>query len=130
MDIQNTMVTVMVCLGLIIAIQAVTGAVIRHIRQNGRRRFHGRKAEGERVKMKTMDLILAIMGAFLLAFIVAMIAVFVVCGAIPDSLVNGVFLLCGGECGVMGWIKNNKERSQLRKWELEDRKILGGTNHE
>lgn len=72
-----------------------------------------------------MDRILLLLGLFLLAFIVTMIVVFVFCGSVPDSLIAGVFALCGGECGVMGWIKNRKEQLQSRKWELEDRKNLG-----
>lgn len=77
-------------------------------------------------KAGMMDRILLVIGLFLLAFIVAMIVVFICCGGIPDTLVTGVFAICGGECGVMGWIKNRKEQVQSRQWELEDRKNLGG----
>ena len=73
-------------------------------------------------KIKTMDLILIIIGIFMLIFIGVMIYIFVVCGSVPDSLVAGVFALSGGECGIMGWIKTSKERYQDRQWELEDRK--------
>lgn len=81
-------------------------------------------------KAGMMDRILLVLAIFLLAFVIAMIAVFVCCGSVPDSLVTGVFALCGGECGVMGWIKNRKEQVQSRKWELEDRKNLGGGNND
>ena len=70
----------------------------------------------------TMNIILAVMGAFLLAFIIVMVVIFMRMGSTPDTLIGGVFALCGGECGVMGWIKNHKEKVQDRKWELDDRK--------
>lgn len=70
----------------------------------------------------TMNIILILMGVFLLAFIITMVVVFVRQGSIPDTLVVSVFSLCGGECGIMGWIKNHKEKVQDRKWELDDRK--------
>ena len=82
----------------------------------GRRKAKHSKPPG------TMHVILARMGVFLLAFIVTMVVVFVRQGAVPDTLIGGVFALCGGECGIMGWIKNQKEKVQDRKWELDDRK--------
>ena len=30
---------------------------------------------------------------------------------IPDTLCQCVFALLGGECGVMGWIKTNKDKA-------------------
>ena len=60
--------------------------------------------------MKTMDVILVIIGVFLLLFTVAMIVVFIVCGSVPDTLITCVFAALGGECGVMGWIKTAKEK--------------------
>lgn len=72
--------------------------------------------------MKTMDKILIIIGATFLLFTIAMIWVFVKYGAVPDTLITCVFATLGGECGVMGWIKTNKERSIDRTWQLEDEK--------
>ena len=69
-----------------------------------------------------MNVILMILGVALVAFTVAMIRLFREYGAVPDTLVASVFAALGGECGIMGWIKTSKERSQARKWELEDRK--------
>jgi hypothetical protein len=69
-----------------------------------------------------MDVILIIMGVFLLLFTVCMIIFFCLYGAIPDTLVTCVFATLAGECGIMGWIKTSKERYRERKWELEDRK--------
>ena len=42
-------------------------------------------------------------------------------GGIPDTLCTCVFSVCGGECGVMGWIKTTKDRHLSRQYELEDR---------
>ena len=71
-------------------------------------------------KMKTMDLILVIVGLMLLAFTVVMIVLFVQTGAEPSTLETCVFAALGGECGVMGWIKTTKERNRERQWQKED----------
>lgn len=73
-------------------------------------------------KVRTMDIILVIIAAFLLLFIVTMLILYYITGAIPDTLCTCVFAICGGECGVMGWIKTTKERQKDRQYELEDRK--------
>ena len=64
----------------------------------------------EKKSIRTMDIILAVIAVFLLLFIVVMI-----------WLCTCVFAACGGECGVMGWIKTTKERQRERSFELEDR---------
>lgn len=71
---------------------------------------------------RTMDVILVFIAVFLLAFIVTMLVLYYITGAIPDTLCTCVFAVCGGECGVMGWIKTTKERQRDRQYELEDRK--------
>ena len=63
-----------------------------------------------------MDRILVCLGIFLLAFIITMIIVFVCIGSTPDTLITCVFAICGGECGILGWIKTNKEKLRDRKW--------------
>ena len=68
-----------------------------------------------------MDVILVIVGAFLVAFTVKMIALYETTGAIPDTLCQCVFAALGGECGIMGWIKTTKERNNDREWQIEDR---------
>ena len=68
-----------------------------------------------------MDIILAVIAVFLLLFIVVMVWLYYQTGAIPDTLCTCVFAACGGECGVMGWIKTTKERQRERSFELEDR---------
>ncbi len=70
---------------------------------------------------RTMDVILILIAVFLLAFIVIMLVLYYITGAIPDTLCTCVFAACGGECGVMGWIKTTKERQRDRRYELEDR---------
>lgn len=72
-------------------------------------------------KLGTMNFVLIIIGVFLLLFVVAMIYLYYRTGGIPDTLCTCVFAICGGECGVMGWIKTTKERYQDRTYELEDR---------
>ena len=71
----------------------------------------------------TMDTILIILGISLAVFTAVMIALFCLYQSTPDTLIGCVFAAITGECGIMGWIKNNKERQETRKWELEDRKL-------
>ena len=71
--------------------------------------------------MRTMDVILCIVGAALAAFTVSMVVIYCVTGGIPDTLCTCVFAALGGECGVMGWIKTTKERMRERQYELEDK---------
>ena len=73
-------------------------------------------------QIRTMDVILVFIAVFLLAFIVTMVILYCITGAIPDTLCTCVFAACGGECGIMGWIKTVKERQRERQYELEDRK--------
>lgn len=73
-------------------------------------------------KIKTMDMVLIIVAIILIIFIIVMVWLFYKTGSIPDTLCTCVFAICGGECGVMGWIKTTKERTRDRKYELEDRK--------
>lgn len=70
---------------------------------------------------RTLDLILIAIAVFLLAFVVAMIWLYYRTEGIPDTLCSCVFAACGGECGVMGWIKVTKERYRDRSFELKDR---------
>lgn len=81
------------------------------------------KKKTEKVKKEkpgTMDIILIIVGASLLIFTITMIRLFTIYGSIPDTLVTCVFAALGGECGIMGWIKTNKDKSKDREWQLED----------
>lgn len=71
--------------------------------------------------IKTMDLILVIIGVSLVWFTHRMLTLYETTGGIPDTLCQCVFALLGGECGVMGWIKTTKDKQQDRKWAEEDR---------
>lgn len=82
-----------------------------------------KKAESSQKKpIGTMNIILIIVGIFLLAFTLKMISLFETYGMVPDTLVNCVFVALAGECGIMGWIKTSKEKNKDRRWLLEDRK--------
>ena len=74
------------------------------------------------IKMKTLDLVLLIVGILTLAFIVVMLVSFWHFGSIPDTLCTCFFACVGSECGICGWIKTTKERQLERKWQLEDEK--------
>lgn len=60
----------------------------------------------QKEKWKTMDVILVILAIFLLVFVIVMIAIYIRTGGIPDTLCTCVFSVCGGECGVMGWMQS------------------------
>lgn len=75
-----------------------------------------------------MNLILIIVGVSLFLFTVAMILVFCKYGEVPDTLITCVFAALGGECGVMGWIKTNKDRNRDRRQEIEDRRYYENLN--
>ena len=70
--------------------------------------------------MKTMDLILAIVGVLTVAFMIAMIVTFWRFAMVPDTLIQCYFGMVAGECGIMGWIKTAKVRHEDRKWYKED----------
>lgn len=71
--------------------------------------------------VRTMDVVLVIIAVFLLAFVLTMLWIYCCTGGIPDTLCTCVFGICGGECGVMGWIKTTKERRIDRQEFLADR---------
>lgn len=73
-------------------------------------------------KIKTMDAVLVTMAVFLLVFVVVMLWLYQATGGIPDTLCTCVFAACGGECGVMGWIRTTKDRQRERRYEVEDRR--------
>lgn len=83
--------------------------------------FHKhRESRRSNTKICKMDIILLIVGIILLSFTITMIIIYVITGAVPDTLVTCVFATLTGECGILGWIKTTKERRQERKWQLED----------
>lgn len=70
--------------------------------------------------LKTMNIVLIVIGLFLLLFTVCMIQLYKETGGIPDTLVTCVFAACTGELGVMGWIKSTKDKYIKRAEKLED----------
>lgn len=70
--------------------------------------------------LKTMNVVLIVVGIFLLLFTICMIKLYKETGGIPDTLVTCVFAACTGELGVMGWIKSTKDKYIKRAEKLED----------
>ena len=58
--------------------------------------------------MKTSNVILAVMGAFLVAFIAAMTVIFCVKGAVPDTLIQYTLGAGGVEALLLAGIKISK----------------------
>ena len=71
-------------------------------------------------KVKTLDVVLILLGAFLLLFTIAMIVVFMKFQAVPDTLITSVFACCGAEGGFMALIQTTKIKE---KEETEDERI-------
>ncbi len=86
-----------------------------------RKRLTAAQEKSVFARIGTMNLILIIVGVSLAWFTHRMITLYEVTGGIPDTLCQCVFAVLGGECGVMGWIKTNKDKRQDRKWSEEDR---------
>ena len=66
---------------------------------------------------KTMDTILILIGISVFVFSAIMIWLYLLTGAIPDTLCTCFFVACTGECGFMGWIKTAKTRYQDHEWQ-------------
>lgn len=69
-----------------------------------------------------MNKVLVIIAVYLLVFTQEMVYIHITTGSTPDTLIVSVYAFCGGECGIMGWIKTTKERLREREYEIEDRK--------
>ena len=70
--------------------------------------------------MKTSNLVLAVMGAFLLAFIAAMTVIFCVKDAVPDTLIQYTLGAGGVEALLLAGIKVSKVISGDKPGEKED----------
>ena len=81
-----------------------------------------KKTKRKKKRIGTMDLILLLVFICLVIFTVTMIRLFPGYGSVPDTLVTCVFATLGGECGILGWIKTNKDKRQDRRWQREDMK--------
>ena len=105
--------------GVALCLLVYTAAKLKAAHAARRKRQKGKEPQAGK-GLGGMDKILIILGAFLLCFIVTMIAIFIVTGSTPDTLIQCVFGLGGLEGGVMGWIKTTKERRQDRRWARQD----------
>ena len=76
-------------------------------------------------EIKTMNVALVITCLFAVMFTAVMIWLFVQYNAIPDTLVNCVFLALTGECGILGWIKTSKCKHESKKEEKDDEEVKG-----
>ena len=78
--------------------------------------------EDEKIRksLKTMNVVLIVIGIYLFLFTGCMIHLYIKTGGIPDTLVTCVFAACTGELGVMGWIKSTKDKYIKRAEKLED----------
>lgn len=77
-----------------------------------------------------MDLFLLIDLLLIIIFTGIMIYLYVTTLSIPDTLCVSVFGVLGGELGIMGWIKSNKDKAETRKQELADRRYFEKLNKE
>lgn len=75
-------------------------------------------------KFNKMDLFLLIDLLLIVVFTYIMIKLYITTLAIPDTLCISVFGVLGGELGILGYIKSNKDREETRRQELEDRKYF------
>ncbi len=78
----------------------------------------------KRKMMKTMDKILIFIGVFLLIFTSVMIFIYYKTGGVPDTLIVSIFGICGGEAGIMGWIKTTKDKFIDKDLEKERIKFM------
>ena len=86
----------------------LSAATIRRLRSRLRAKH---STTTPRKGIGAMNLILAVVGVTLISFTIAMIQIYRETGGVPDTLITCVFAVCGGECGVMGWIKTNKDKA-------------------
>ena len=71
-------------------------------------------------KMGTMDKILIIECVAIVIYIVVDFYMFWHIGSEPTTLTISFLAVCGGENGMMAWIKTRKEQERMRQWQLED----------
>ena len=77
--------------------------------------------QNEKKKVRTLNVVLIILGIAVGIFTVAMIQIYLKTGGIPDTLCGWFYGAATGEFGVMGWIRTTKDRDKKRQYELEDR---------
>ena len=119
-----TLRTILINVATFIAGGAALYLMLWFLSGRGRSQRRGKRTKQPEPKKKigTMDIVLIVVGVALTAFTVEMIRIFRETGTEPSTLETCVFGALGGECGVMGWIKTNKERYRDREWQKEDDK--------
>lgn len=65
-----------------------------------------------RKRNKTSKLIITALLVFLLIFTAVCLWLFFTTGEEPAALISAVFVFCGGECGILGWIRTTKEKNK------------------
>lgn len=63
---------------------------------------------------RTSKLIITALLVFLLVFTIACLWLFEDTGSEPATLISAVFVFCGGECGILGWIRTTKEKGEKK----------------
>ena len=66
-------------------------------------------------RLGKMDLILIVIGVYLLIFSIAMMVIFVTTGSYPEELCRCTYETCTGEAGIMGVIKVFKVRGSRKE---------------
>lgn len=79
------------------------------------------KIQNEKKKVRTLNVVLIILGILVVLFTITMIQIYLKMGGIPDTLCGCFFAAATGEFGVMGWIRTTKDRDKRRQYDLEDR---------
>lgn len=73
----------------------------------------------EKMKIKTLDMVLVIVFGIFLWFNYRMITMYAQMGSIPEGYACTVVAALIGECGVCGWIRTTKSKREEHEWEKE-----------
>lgn len=73
-------------------------------------------------KVGTLNVVLVCVGLFFIWFNYRMLELYKDVGSIPETYACAVIAATIGECGICGWIRTNKDKTQERNWLKEDRK--------
>lgn len=104
-----------------IAVMLLVSKLVSRAKKNRGAHRSAAKRKNPISRLGTMNLILILIAAYIFWFTNRMIGIYELTSGIPDTLVQCVFALLGGECGAMAWIRTTKDKQQDRKWAAEDR---------
>lgn len=68
------------------------------------------KDNKEKKKIKTSNIVLAVIAIVLITFTITCLWIFARIGSEPSSLIVSVFGACLGEFGFLAWIRNTKQK--------------------